>query len=276
MKRLIILAAIVFAALGLASIATADTVGPITFESTQGYTLGNINNQQGWTNTGLYDATVATVGSGQALRFTSAKTSGNFGDQTYSPALTQPAGEAPALTHFDSSFQIGSESTTRQLGLHLSVSPTDPTGSRMSYLRFEDLNAGDTNSQGDIVHNGDGIYVYFDDATSPSVGIPANFSDTYVATLSRSAMHTVRFLINFKTGTVTARQGNADDDVKIYIDGKKVISGTTWEDYYRYDPEQLGNGNLVPLVSKMIFRESGTAAATSGGLLVDNLTVTSN
>jgi hypothetical protein len=75
---------------------------------------------------------------------------------------------------------------------------------------------------------------------------------------------------------VTARQGNADDDVKIYIDGKKLISGTTWEDYYRYDPEQLGNGNIVPLVSKMLFRESGTAAATTGGLLVDNLTLTSN
>jgi hypothetical protein len=274
MKRLIMFAAIVFAALGLAGIAAADTVGPITFESTQGYTAGqNINGQQGWTNTGLYDATVV---SGQALRFTSAKTSGSFGDQTYSPALTQPAGEAPAATHFDASFQIGSELATRQLGLHLSVSPTDPTGSRMSYLRFEDLNNGDINSQGDVANHGNGIYVYFDDATSPSFGTAATFNETYVATLSRSAMHTVRFLINFKTGTVTARQGNADDDVKIYIDGKKVISGTTWEDYYRYDPEQAGNGNVVPLVSKMLFRESGTAATTTGGLLVDNLTVVSN
>ena len=32
MKRLIVLAAIVFAALGLAGFASADTVGPITFE----------------------------------------------------------------------------------------------------------------------------------------------------------------------------------------------------------------------------------------------------
>jgi len=191
------------------------------------------------------------------------------GDQTYSPALTQPAGEAPALTHFDASFQIGSELATLQPGLHLSVSPTDPTGSRMSYLRFED--------QGPLAGHGDGIYVYFDDATSPSSGTAATFSDTYVATLSRSTMHTVRFQINFKTGTVTTKQGNADDDVKIYIDGKKVISGTTWEDYYRYDPEQLGNGNVVPLVSTMIFRESGTATTTpTGGLLVDNLTIISN
>jgi len=180
------------------------------------------------------------------------------------------------MTHFDASFQMGSELATRQLGLHLSVSPTDPSGSRMSYLRFEDLNNGDMNSQGEVVHNGDGVYVYFDDAASPELGTAANFSENYVATLSRSAMHTVRFLINFKTGSVTARQGNADDDVKIFIDGKKVISGTTWEDYYRYDPEQAGNGNVVPLVSKMIFRESGTAASTAGGLLVDNLTVTSN
>jgi hypothetical protein len=263
MKRLIVFAAIVFAALGLAGFASADTVGPITFASP--YTLGNIDGQQGWTNTGLYDATVV---SGQALRFTSTTTSGSFGDQTYSPALAQPAGEAPALTHFDASFQIGSELNALQTGLHLSVSPTDPSGSRMSYLRFED--------QGWQAGHGDGIYVYFDDATSPSSGTAATFSDTYVATLSRTTMHTVRFLINLKTGTVTTKQGNADDDVKIYIDGKKVISGTTWEDYYRYDPEQAGNGNVVPLVSKMLFRESGTAATTDGGLLVDNLTLTSN
>jgi hypothetical protein len=272
MKRLIVFAALVVTALGLAGIAAADTVGPITFASP--YTLGNIDGQQGWTNAGLFDATVV---SGQALRFTSAKTSGSFSDQTYSPALTQLAGEAPSLTRFDASFQIGSESTTRQPGLHLSVSPTDPSGSRMSYLRFEDLNAGDMNSQGDVANHGNGIYVYFEDATSPSFGTVATFNETYVATLSRSAMHTVRFLINFKTGTVTARQGNADDDVKIYIDGKKVISGTTWEDYYRYDPEQAGNGNVVPLVSKMIFRESGIATTTPGsGLLVDNLTLISN
>jgi hypothetical protein len=40
MKRLIILAAMVFAALGLASFAAATTAGPITFESSLGYTAG--------------------------------------------------------------------------------------------------------------------------------------------------------------------------------------------------------------------------------------------
>ena len=34
-----------------------------------------------------------------------------------------------------------------------------------------------------------------------------------------------------------------------------AATGTTWEDYYRYDPEQLGNGNQVPSVSKLLFRE---------------------
>src|SRR5262249_43012025 len=87
------IAALVVAAVGavagLAKSATADTNGPIDFES---YTLGNINGQQGWTKTGPYDVAVADVtgnsfGFGtQALRLSDATTSGSFGDKQ---ALTQ-------------------------------------------------------------------------------------------------------------------------------------------------------------------------------------------
>ena len=71
--------------------------------------------------------------------------------------------------------------------------------------------------------------------------------------------------------------------VKIYIDGEPVrladhgITGTTWEDYYRYDTEQTGNGNVVPTVSKLLFRESGAAAAGNlgNGFLVDGVSLLS-
>ncbi len=55
-------------------------------------------------------------------------------------------------------------------------------------------------------------------------------------------------------------------------------TGTTWEDYYRYDPEQVGNGNQVPSVSKLLFRQSGTAdlGNAGNGFLVDDLTLASS
>ena len=72
--------------------------------------------------------------------------------------------------------------------------------------------------------------------------------------------------------------------VRIYIDGRLArvahgcSTGTTWEDYYRFDPEQNGNGDVVPTVSKLLFRESGTAATGNlgNGFLVDNVSLLSS
>jgi hypothetical protein len=261
--------------LATASSAAADTVGPINFES---YTVGNINGQNGWMKTGAYDVAVANVadfpaaagyGFGtKALRSSDAFTTGAFGDQTFSPGLANEAGEGgadnaglssgPRQTHFDSTFQIGTTQATQQPGLHMSVSPDRGDGARMSYLRFED--------------QADGVHVYFDDVSDPGpVGAGATFNETDVGTLSRSQSHTVRFSVDFKNGA-----GN--DVVKIYLDGAQVATGTTWEDYYRYDPEQTPSGNNVPTVDKMLFRESGGAnAADSGqGFLVDGVSLSSS
>jgi len=261
--RFIVLASLV---LGLAvfgsafaSAANADTVGPINFEAPT-YTVGNINAQDGWMKTGPYDvAVVATSAFGfgaQALRLSDGTTSGSFGDQTFSPGLTSSASES-GPSHFTATFKVGTTSADMQSGLHMSVSPDNGSGGRMSYLRFEDL--------------ANGVHVFFDDATNHSpIGTVATFSDTDVATLSRTTAHTVTFDISFKT--------NAADVVKIYIDGSLVKTGTTWEDYYRFDPEQTGNGNVVPNTSKLLFREGGDAnfANTGGGFLVDGVSLTSS
>jgi hypothetical protein len=267
---MVILASLI---LGLAAIGTvfataagADTIGPITFEP-PAYTVGNINGQNGWMKTGPYDVAVtanaafpAASGYGfgtQSLRLSDAVTSGSFGDQTFSPGLASPAGESGA-NHFDSTFSIGTTQATVQTGLHTSVSPDDGNGGRMSYLRFED--------------QADGVHVFFDDVSNPGpLGTVSNFSDTDIATLSRTSAHTIRFSIDFKPGP-----GN--DVVKIYIDGVLATTGTTWEDYYRYDPEQVGNGNTVPSVSKLLFREAGLPSPLNlgKGFLVDNLSLSSS
>jgi hypothetical protein len=268
MKRLTIVATFLVAALGLlagfSGAAAADTLSPnpITFESSQGYAVGDINGQPGdgnsWSKTGSYDANVVSTlryGFGQALQISDATTSGNFGDQTFSPGLSQPAGESPAPTHFEASFQVGTTSPAVQPGSHLSVSPDNGSGGRMSYLRFED--------------QGDGVHVFFDDTTdSGPLGVAATFNESDIATLSRTSSHMVTFDIVFKT--------NAADVVNIYIDGVLKKTGTTWEDFYRYDPEQAPN--QVPHVSKLLFRESGDAHPTNanGGFLVDGVQLTSS
>ena len=237
MKRLIIAALAVAAVLVVAGTAlAASIVGPIGFDS---YTDGNIHGQQGWSKTGAYDAEVVNtsrLGFGKALRISNAITSGAFGDQTFSPGVTA------AKVQFDSSFTLGTTTDTLQDGLAMSVSPDNGQGGRMSYLRFVDTTAG--------------IEVYFDDFKKEK----ADFVETKIATLSRTAPHTIRFLIQLKKGT---------DGAKIFIEGKQVWKGTTWEGYY---PES------VPTVSKMLFRAGGTAAPTTSGqgFLIDNVQLASN
>jgi hypothetical protein len=270
MKRLIMFATFIVAALGLlagfSGAAAADTHGPIGFESGEGYTAGlSIDGQQGWSNTGGFDAVVANVGDftaatgygfdNQALRVSDAVTSGTFGNQTFSPGLSQAAGEYPAATHFQASFKIGTTSAALQSGLHMSVSPDNGSGGRMSYLRFEDQSTG--------------VHVFFDDTTdSGPLGTVATFNETDIATLSRTSSHTIGFSIDFKPGP-------ANDVVKITIDGSVVKTGTTWEDFYRYDPEQVPN--QVPLTNSLLFRESGSndPLNAGGGFLVDGVSLTS-
>jgi len=215
----------------------SDTTGPITFED---FSVGSVNTQGGWSSTGAYDQGVvastrfASFG-GQSLRISSAVTSGSFGDQTFSPGLTAPADESTAQRHFDSTFQIGTTQDDVQPDLHMSVSPDNGSGARMSYLRFEDQS--------------DGVHVFFDDTTDAGpTDTVATFNETDIATLNRTSAHTIRFSIDFFTGP-------ANDVVKIYLDGALKATGTTWEDFYRYDPEQVPN--QVPSVSELLLPRKG-------------------
>jgi hypothetical protein len=265
-------------ALALAPVAGAETIGPISFEAQQNYHLGNINGQNGWSKTGPYDVEVASVSAfpaasgynfgSQALRASDAITSGSFGDQTFSPGLVDEAGESGAdnaglsggvrQPRFDWSLLIGTTQATQQAGLHMTVSPDRGDGARMSYLRFED--------------QADGVHVFFIDVTDPGpVGTPATFNESDIATLDRAHSHLVQSSIEFADGT-------ARDTVKIFIDNKLKKTGTTWESYYRYDPEQTPAGNKVPTVDKLLFRESGTANPGNllNGFLVDRVTLASS
>ena len=271
------------AAAGLFSaVASADSAN-INFEGSA-YTIGSINGQDGWSATGSagpscgnaqpYDEEVSgsngTTGFGsQSFRISNAVTSSCFGDQAFAPGLAQQAGEPGALdkngnpvvspqSHFETQFSIASATKAEQPGLAISVSPDGGLGDRMSYLRFVDQS--------------DGTHVYFDDVTDPTHADGADtFNETDVATLSYAAPHTIKLSMDFVSGP-------DNDIVKVYVDGNLVHTGTSWEDYYRYDSES--NPGLVDAsrtVDTVLFRASGTAVPTNqgNGYLFDNLTYTS-
>lgn len=250
------------------AISHADSA-TVDFESPT-YSLGNINGQDGWSKTGSYDVAVVNNTYGyssfgtQSLRTSDAVTSGSFGDQTFSKSLVNEAGETDALNggfsggvrqpHFEAQFDLASTLSTLQSGMHVSVSPDRGDGARMSYLRFED--------------QADGIHVFFDDVQGTSN--PANFVESDIATISRSP-HAIKFSMNFLDGP-------SNDVVKIYIDGSLVKTGTSWENYYRFDSES--NPALVSnsrTVDSLLFRESGDAhpADAGNGFLIDNLSLLS-
>jgi hypothetical protein len=252
---------------GVATSARADSNGPIDFETSSGYTVGPINGQNGWSDTGGFDANVADLsnfsvsgfGGSQVLQISDAVTSGSFGDQTFAPQLSAAAGEATPRKYFSASFQIGTALAAEQPGLHMSVSPDNGSGARMSYLRFEDQS--------------DGVHVFFDDATDAGpYYTQANFSDTQIAILSHATAHTIGFSMHLVPGP-------ANDVVYITIDGVLKATGTSWEDYYRYDNEQQGSGiDPPPTTSTLLFKEGGAAHLDHAGhgFLVDNVSYASS
>jgi hypothetical protein len=242
------------------------------FES---FSLGNVNGQNGWGVGGSFDQGVVantysypSFGT-KAFRISDAVTSGSFGDQTFTKSLANEAGEADATSdgysggvrqsHFEAKFDIASTTAAYQPGMHVSVSPDRGDGARMSYLRFDDM--------------ADGIHVYFVDVTDPGhVTNGESFNETDIATLTRNAPHTVRFVIDFVNGP-------DNDVVKIYIDGTLKITGTTWEDYFRFDTESNPNLEVHSrTVDSLLFREGGDANSNDIGMgfLFDNFNLISS
>lgn len=276
-------AAGVFGAAAILGTAHADSTGNINFEPTS-YTAGPINGQHNWSALGSvglgcanYDEGVTTNNSlapasfgAQSFRISNAVTSGCFGDQAYAPKLSQWAGEPDALdnngnpvsspqSHFEAQFDIASATKANQ-GMSLSVSPDDGVGARMSYLSFVDQS--------------DGIHVNFYDVKDSTHGIGQDsFNLTPdVAVLSYGSPHTIKFSMNFYSGP-------DNDVVNIYIDGTLVHTGTSWEDYYRFDTESnpgLTN-NDSRAVNTLEFREGGNAVSANmgNGYLIDNLSMKS-
>ena len=233
---------------GVAVAATNTT----TFE---GFALGSVNGKEGWRSGSSSQAVapsggVATFGQ-QSLRLSNLFATRDFANQTYSPPVAPPAGETLPDTVYIAKFSFFDPAF--QDGLQVTVSPDSGDGSRMAWVGLLDT-AG-------------GIKV----STSES-GANGAFADTQLGTLSHGVPHTIEWRIKLNPGT-------ADDQVRILIDGQDFGQCfTTWETYYRTDPEQSGppNNQKPPNINSLQFRTSVAAPglAADAGYLFDNVTVT--
>ncbi len=264
-KSIVIVAALAIAMFIVPALADSNISD---FESPE-FNVGSVDGQDGWMSTGPFDQEVVvnTYGIGtfgsQSLRVSNAVTKGSFGDQTFATPLNDAVGEADATagsfsegtrqTHFEMQFEIASTDTDEQPGLFLSVSPDRGDGSRMSYLGFADTSSG--------------IAVTFYDVQGTSN--PANFVPTALGELSRTIPHTIKLEMDVVDGP-------SNDVVNVYIDGALVHTGTSWENYYRYDSEASAEQS-PRIVKTLIIRASGPAAiATDGnGFLFDNVSLLS-
>ena len=247
-----------------AASASADSVGPISFE-TPAYTVGDINGQDGWLKSGSYDAAIDTstvTGFGaQSFRISNAVTSGSFGDQTFSKPTVNDAGEPGAPSagmsggtrqpFFETSWSFASATPAAvQPGLAVSASPDRGDGARMSFVRMTD-DAG-------------GLGVQFDEYDEDAAGGTGDFVEQTVASgLDRTAVHTLDLQMTFVPG-------RDNDIVKVCVDGTLCVTGGSWEDYF-HDNEGPGTRP----VDSVLFRLGGAAApATLGkGFFIDNFTV---
>ena len=131
--------------------------------------------------------------------------------------------------------------------------------------------ASSIDSGGGFYYSSDGGSTFKQATLASGVQQVSDFVIHHVATgLIRTQPHHVRLRMWFF-------EGRNNDVVQVCVDNTQCVVGHSWEDYYRYDPEQLGNGNQVPDVSKLLFREGGVPAPLNlgNGYLVDDVALAS-
>lgn len=260
------------------SFLVAGTAFHIQFEPLEAppaYLVGKIHLQDDWLSSGPYDHFVvlnsydyASFGD-QSLRISNAITSGSFGDQTFSKRSLNYAGETTSdcatwcqgtlQGHFEAEWDFASTSpATEQPGLAISASPDRGDGSRMSFVRLRDTPTGLAVDFADV----QGV-----DGIRPACG-EANFVETTVATGLSRGVHTLKI-------TMDLLEEPSNDIVKVYVDGSLRHTGTSWEDYFRFDCEATAHLGKPPIVNRVLYRTAGAPApATVGnGFVIDNLSL---
>ena len=303
----------------LAERAFADSI-TVGFEA-PGYSVGSISGQNGWggqnppgiavnpsIDQGVVSSGLCRTGS-QCYRESSFFTSGSFGDQVFSPSLTQEAGEpgsidggfsaGPPLPRFTSTVFFRSQTGAPQDG-HVVVSPDRGDGARMSWIQVSDnlsnpqVCIGGTDWGNSCTTNTDcaspgvctadgraGLSVSFYDYRLPNNPNDCDGGPTQVDTegkcfvfkvLATNLSRTAYHRIDLE---MELYAGKANDVVRVGVDGGTPFRGTSWEDYFpnNQDPPFTGH---PPTVDSLLFRVGGDAEGSSGaGFLFDDVSYAS-
>lgn len=264
------------ALVGLDAVARAGT-----FDT---YNVGSIDQQQGWTTrdafltsttVGNWDQGIVNLGDRKVWRLSNAVTSGTFTSQPFSYKAAEVAGESganlwndrgtngaspisPALPGgtattdtFYSKVSFRSATGAAQTGLNVVLSASAKQSAvRMSWLQIADTGSGFDLRVYDLIANG---------------GFPAA-PTTIASGLSYTALHTLETQIVFRDGvTMMGTDVYGNDELKVYLDGALVHTGSTWEGYY-YNYERITAGQpRLQAVDSMLFRVAGSAATGTAG-----------
>ena len=264
-NRLVSLLAVVGVA-GALLTAVPSSASAAPGQDFEGFALGSVNGQNGWTvtnpnfdfavadTTGLYGGALGS----RALRVSNAVTSGSFGDQLFSQQLPNEAGETSAENgglsggtrqkRYATSFTFASaDPSAEQQGLMVGVSPDRGDGARMSLVRLYDTPTGLKVTAFGFNHD--------DGDTFPETTVAANLDRTVVHTLSL---------------TMDLIDGNSNDRVSIAVDGAQPVVIGSWEQYFRD-----GEGNPTRTVDSLLFRASiappNPGAIAGKGFYIDSV-----
>lgn len=278
--------ALAFASLMSVPLAVADQIH-VNFEDPP-YVPGSVNGQDGWVHTDAcgvpldQEVVANTYGystfGGQSFRRSNAYLTGCFGDQTYSKPTLDEAGESSAgndgmsggarQPHFEAQWDFAStQPGSEQADLYVVASPDRGDGARMSWVEMADTPTG-------LEVN---FYEYKDLAPFGSDGDPAPgcgaeddfFLTNLASSLDRTVPHTIKITMDFT-------EGQANDVVKVWVDGTLRYTGTSWEDYFRFCEV-----NPTRTVDSILFRTGGGHGFQypdnlGKGFLIDNLTITTS
>jgi VCBS repeat-containing protein len=216
------------------------------------YDLGPIaDGENGWQTDGPIDQQVVANAGGQGWQITRQATSVGFEDaQPFTPALGQTAGENGVTGSFEASWTVTPQALTPGVTSSIGVSMDNGTGQRGNLLRLET--------------DGDGAWHVrmFDYNGATNVFPTVDLGILPVGTASK---------IGF---TQTFVDGENNDIWTVYINDEQVYAGRGWEDFFR-DNAPL-TGPTPATYDRLMFRVAGAAAAGDQGVVIDDVSVTTN
>ncbi len=255
MRKMIVALSLMIATLAIATNnVSADTL-TINFESPT-YGTGPIaNGQNGWQVTNpAYQQGVTNVNpisGAQSWVINSQFGQGSFGDQPFSPALSQAAGETAAMNFFEASMKF-MPMATQAIGDGVTLSTDNGTGQRMDWLRID--YSANNNTGG----SGWNMSMYDYDGT--------NFVQTGPTALNANQVYDLKYTRQFNAGP-------NNDEWKVYLNNALIFTGVGWEDFFVDGFPTYGPSPVT--VDRILFRNS-TSVAGSNGVMFDDITYTSS